>query len=262
MSQSMERDRSPTRASLAQIKSFRSIPSFPTQPACPLSPPAPIIHHSCGRSQTAKPRSSFSDFLLHVSVSYIITILFPPLLSLFHFHQQRRPRISCLIGRRRLWMNRAAGLAKLGNVFRNIPSSFSFFRKCLADWRAATNRSANVARRLRNHGHERLEVRSRPAITRSHAISTPIPITSRPFIIGQPYLSMNLDKLQTIKRGGRLFRANESLWNDNIAIGLCRIGRLSNQILLSRTCFLWFFPEIVYLRIFDNWFVDLWIKRR
>lgn len=205
MSQSMERDRSPTRASLAQIKSFRSIPSFPTQPACPLSPPppsAPIIHHSCGRSQTAKPRSSFSDFLLHVSVSYIITILFPPLLPLFHFHQQRRPRISCLIGRRRLWMNRAAGLAKLGNVFRNIPSSFSFFRKCLADWRAATNRSANVARRLRNHGHERLEVRSRPAITRSHAISTPIPITSRPFIIGQPYLSMNLDKLQTIKRGG------------------------------------------------------------
>ena len=159
-------------------------------------------------------------------------------------------------------MNRAAGLAKLGNVFRNIPSSFSFFRKCLADWRAATNRSANVARRLRNHGHERLEVRSRPAITRSHAISTPIPITSRPFIIGQPYLSMNLDKLQAIKRGGRLFRANESLWNDNIAIGLCRIGRLSNQILLSRTYFLWFFPEIVYLRIFDNWFVDLWIKRR
>lgn len=109
-------------------------------------------------------------------------------------------------------MNRAAGLAKLGNVFRKILRlSRSFANVWPIDAQQRTVRRVRHSR-LRNL-HKHLEVRFRPAITRSHAISTAIPITSRPFIIGQPYLSMNLDKLETIRAAG--CGANESLWNDN-----------------------------------------------
>lgn len=103
-------------------------------------------------------------------------------------------------------MNRAAGLAKLGNVFRKILRlSRSFANVWPIDAQQRTVRRVRHSRLRNLH----LEVRFRPAITRSHAISTAIPITSRPFIIGQPYLSMNLDKLETIRAAG--CGANESL---------------------------------------------------
>lgn len=91
-------------------------------------------------------------------------------------------------------------------------SSFLFFRKCLADWRAPTNRSTCSPQPL-----------TQPA----QAFGSSIPGGDHevprdfytdtdyfaPVIIGQPYLSMNLDKLQTIRAAG--CGANESLWNDN-----------------------------------------------
>lgn len=110
-------------------------------------------------------------------------------------------------------MNRAAGLAKLGNVFRKILRlSRSFANVWPIDAHQPTVRRVRLGRHLRNR-RKHLEVRFRAGdheVPRDFYSDTDY---FAPVIIGQPYLSMNLDKLRTIRAAG--CGANESLWNDN-----------------------------------------------